>query len=120
MSSSGRPGGAAAAVFEIPHACDLSCAVAAAAEQVFRLPFEGAPAPAVAAAGAVLVGELHGMPVNAPLGRRERDQTVVREELPRLADRDVVRIGRDLRNAAVGHERAYLRDVVLEVHRRAA
>src|SRR5438105_9807726 len=72
---------AAAAIFEVPDGCDLACVIGASADQVPRLVPEGAPAPAVAAAGAVLVGEPHRLSVDGLLCGGECDLAVVGEEL---------------------------------------
>src|SRR5439155_10709324 len=57
--------GAAAAVFEVPGVRDLVGVELPQRDQVFRLTLERGPAPAVAAARPVLVGQLYGLVVSA-------------------------------------------------------
>src|SRR3989441_1734752 len=113
-------GGTAAAVLEIPHGCDLRRPKATPRQQILRLPLERAPAPAVATARPVLMGELHRLAVFGLLARRESDCPVVRQQLLCLADWDVVRIAWDLRDATERGKAAHLLHIVLELHRRTA
>ena len=87
-------------------------------DQVFRSSLEGAPAPAVTAAGPVLMRALDRTVVGRLLRRRQRHVLVVRGQAPCEADRYVVGVGWDFRYVRVHAQAVQLSYVVLEVHRR--
>src|SRR2546430_2981344 len=85
----------AAAVFEVPGVRDLVSTELPPRDQVFRLSLEGAPAPAVTAAGPMLMRALDRTVVGRLLRRRQRHVLVVRGQAPCEADRYVVGVGWD-------------------------
>src|SRR3989442_15993968 len=108
---------ASAAVLEVPDRGDAAAVVAAARDQVTRLALEGRPAPAVTAAGPVLVRQLDSAVVCGLLQWRPRDALGVRGQAACEGDRHVVGVGRDFRGPRVCAKSVHLSHVVLEVHR---
>src|SRR6266581_1889577 len=102
---------AAAAVFEVPDVCDPVCGELPPRDQVLRLAFEGCPAPAVTAAGPVLVRQLDRAVVRGLLRWGQRDALGVRGQAAREADGHVVGIARNLRDQRVRAEPVHLSHV---------
>ena len=109
---------ASAAVLEVPERGDLARAPVAAADQLVGLALEGVPAPAAAAARAVLARQRDRASIDVLPTGCEPDLPV-RGQPPRECDRNVVWIARDFAKSGIGSQARDLSCVVVEVDRHA-
>src|SRR6266566_9785220 len=108
---------AATTVLQVPGAGDGCGVVVPTGDQLLRLTRKGGPAPAVTAAGPMLVREPDGLVVGRLLSAVELDRAIEADQLLGERHRDVIGIGRDLGDPRVRPQASDLLRVALQVHR---